>query len=1198
MNAPSYDWRTLPLAGDGRSLIEASAGTGKTWTIAALYQRLLLEDRLLPPQIVVTTFTNAAAQELRDRLRARLVTAASLAEALSAGAPAPVADRDDDDGWLVERWEADPALLAGERIHLRLALAELDLAPITTLHGLCGLLLSEHALDTGAGFAPGAMTSGKTLDEELRDDLWRRLAQSRPQELDAGDSAWAEAGRKAFNEALKKVCVPGAGVRLVDLAALLALMTRDNAESIRDWARNVRCQPRKTKLRNRLLELADYLEAADLSAPLPTIKGEKGGLAALLVDQLPSEALEIASDHAAIHLVREALARMPHSAQAADKSEALARYRESFLRERDLRLRERDQLSYDALISRSRAALEGPNGDRLAGRLREKWKVALVDEFQDTDIQQYTILDRIWRDAEHAPRGRLVMIGDPKQAIYAFRGGDIDAYLAAREDAHEVMRLAINRRSSANYIAACNELFADRCASLGTDTDTPIQYEPALPGRGPKRGALTCDGEPVARPLAFHIQSPPAEEPESGGKRLKPKAGDARAAALEACANHIADLLQRRRHRIGDRLLVPGDLAVLLPKNDDIARLRELLAARGVPCVGAGSQAVFDTDIARALQVLLYGIAHAHEPTAVRAALATRFFLARDFDALRALSDDNARWQRELQRFADWRRQWQEEGVQAVVGAVVAASADRFAGRADAERVLTDLRHLGELLQARTARGDGPAALLAWFADQREGDDAADEDAEEERELRIESDARRVRLATLHKSKGLQFPIVFLPLMWAHEGKSATLPLARDAATGERLLDLGGPDCEEAKRADEQAAQDERFRVLYVALTRAEHACHVLVPHRDDAADPKRSALCALLERLRGRLGDCSVEEACPHIAWSPGWNWPELRYEPERVAVHAGRNVEPLPAPRPLAARHSFTTLAQHRDPAIGEDAASDEAAAGPAVDSAVDATEAADAEPHPELAALAAWRGTAFGNALHAVFEQRALATPLRAQHELVLRCLHEAGFKGTDAEALVRRLAARAQAVLDAELDLGGGRHLRLADLPAQRLRAEMGFDYALDGASIRRLREACTRHGAPDLVPVRAPHVLRGLMTGAIDLVFEHAGRFHVLDWKSNFLGEHLAGYAPTALRAAMDAHHYRFQALLYTIALDRYLRQRLRGYRREGQLGEAVYLFVRAVGLAPGAGVWTHRFDDGLIAAVDAALAGSDDAEAA
>jgi exodeoxyribonuclease V beta subunit len=354
-------------------------------------------------------------------------------------------------------------------------------------------------------------------------------------------------------------------------------------------------------------------------------------------------------------------------------------------------------------------------------------------------------------------------------------------------------------------------------------------------------------------------------------------------------------------------------------------------------------------------------------------------------------------------------------------------------------------------------------------------------------------------------------------------------------------------------------------------------------------ADPVRSALDATVERLLA----ANVGEAARHMAWLPDdWPWPYPAIPADAAPPTHVRQALALPPARPMQQLHSFSTLA--RVEAVGaleEQSASDEAASMeapvPAEEDGVDMLPA-PAPGDPALLALAPWRGAEFGNAMHAVFEHREVGVPVTHQHALVARCLHEAGVRRGEepAEVLVRRLAARVQATLDAPL----APSLSLGAMPASALRAEMAFHYVLDAVSLDALREACARHGEPALVP-RAPlGVLRGLMTGKIDLVFEHAGRFHVLDYKSNWLGEQLDAYAPERLPSAMDAHHYRFQALLYTVALDRLLRQRLPGYRREAQLGEAIYLFVRAVGLAPGAGVWRQRFGDALLDAVDGVLA--------
>jgi exodeoxyribonuclease V beta subunit len=245
----------------------------------------------------------------------------------------------------------------------------------------------------------------------------------------------------------------------------------------------------------------------------------------------------------------------------------------------------------------------------------------------------------------------------------------------------------------------------------------------------------------------------------------------------------------------------------------------------------------------------------------------------------------------------------------------------------------------------------------------------------------------------------------------------------------------------------------------------------------------------------------------------------------------------------------------------------------------------------PHPELLPLATVRGTDIGNAIHAVFEHRAIGVPLGEQHALIERCLDDAGVRrqGVGMPALVAALARRLQSTLEAPLGLRDAPALRLADVPEVDLRAEMEFTFVLDAVAMAALHRACARHGEGDLVP-HGTRVLSGLMNGKIDLLFQQGGRFHVLDYKGNYLGDTLAAYQGEALRSSMDQHRYRFQALIYTVAADRYLRQRLgSAYRRERHLGECVYLFVRAAGLAPDAGIWRHRFPDALLTAVGEVL---------
>lgn len=1190
------DWRALPLHAGGRSLIEASAGTGKTWTISVLYLRLLLEgdEPLGAARIAVTTFTEAAAQELHERLRRRLAWAEQRAcRALEGALPPPAAERTDE-AWLQARWVAD-GVIDGARVRadlnrLRLALVELDLAPISTLHGFCRRVLADFPFECGSAFTPGEMACARTLHSELVQDLWRELVQSSGA-LDAGEQAWVDAGREALSRALQQALAPGVSIRALDRAALHDVMQPGHAQQLRDfvgdgsWFKSSR-----SVLMRGLLGLADHIDGGNPSVALAAAVDKD--LRADPATQFKPTRLQAALESPVLAFARRARSVLEHAAAPAE-AEALQRFRDRVHARRERRLREHGLMTFDAQIQHVHAALHGDGGHAFAARLHETWPVMLVDEFQDTDAQQFAILDRIYREEAGAPRGRLVMIGDPKQAIYRFRGGDIHAYLAARTGADTLLHLQTNHRSSRALVAALNEWYSLAGQVLGQDDR--IRVQPVSAAGRADATPLVENGAPRARPLVLHMQ-----------RECPSTRDDRRAVALRACANHIATMLESRRCTIGDTPLRPGDIAVLLPRHDDITRLRGLLLERRVPCVGASRDSVFATPIARELLVFLYGIEHATNDAAVRAALATRLGGA-TFESLHALRDDPLQWQPIAQRFLRWRARWHGGGVLAAIRDVIAECGPRLVETGDGERTLTDLRHLGELLQAAGARTDGVQGLLAWFAAQRDAELEGTEAAEEQ-QLRIESDARRVRLMTLHASKGLEFPVVFLPLMWDHSGREPKLPVVPDLRTGGRVLDLGSEWFDDAMRQARTEDQDERYRVLYVALTRAQHACHVygLPTDRPDGngrslTDPQRSALDAMLARLQAQLPpDGRLVDVAHHVDWSEGWDWPKTIYRPDAEPDLARPQVLPEPPASRLQSKHSFSTLTRATRIDLVEEAAAvdEELAQAPMSDMAggdehADTEPVALDEPHAELQALAAVRGADFGNALHAMFEHRRIGERMQAQLDLVRASLLGAGVRSRERpiDEFVPLLAARVQATLDAPLLPGTAPALRLAALPAHAMRAEMEFHFAIDDVAMRALRADCAALGEPDLVPMTGASRLSGLMTGKIDLVFEHGGRFHVLDYKGNFLGERLSEYAPQALRAAMDAHCYRFQALLYTVAVDRYLRQRLPRYRRSDHLGEAIYVFVRAAGLAPGAGIWAQRFDDTLIAAVDRALGG-------
>ena len=1161
MSAPVHiaHWSGLPLAAPGRSLVEASAGTGKTWTIAVLYLRLLLEPELAPGigKIVVTTFTDAAAQELRERLRDKLRRALSLAET------PPAETSKEDEAWLCARWR-DATTHREDRRRLRLALADFDRAPVGTLHGLCQRILAEHPFESGSRFEVGEPTSGQALAEELARDAWRVLHQ--------GDAVAQGVDPESlklstFSRQLKQLMVPG--VRIApddeDLPAVLAALPEDLASGLRDVVDRVAWFTRSNSaLRTALATLAACF-AGEGGWP-------KEEHLALIREQVLDR--HVRDEHLAGFLAHPAIATLfAHWPRLeATRFVLLQRFWrarvEQAQRWRVERLAARGQVTFDEMIRRAHAAIVA--NPALADALFADWPVALVDEFQDTDAQQYGILDRLYRNAGGALRGRLVMIGDPKQAIYGFRGGDIHAYRRARADAGHLLVLGTNHRSSRAYVQAVNQWYVAGGERLGRSDADDVRYLPVAASDRRDGEPYTVRGQALEQPLQLHLHpDDPGRQPER--RRL----------ALDACANQIAAMLASKQHAIGGKPLAPGAIAMLLHTNRDIASLRARLQARGVPNVGGARDSVFASDLAFELQLVLTAVLAEEDESALRAALLTRLW-GFDLAALAALEAHSPRWAEVSDTLQRLRGTWRARGVLALVQQLATDAAPRLLAGPGGERELTDLRHLGELLQQRSERGGGARELLAWLGEQRRGE--GDADSGDERQPRLETDAARVRLMTLHRSKGLEFPVVFLPMMWANEGPSLSAPYLVPLAQGGRRAGFD----ETARRIAREEGQDERFRTLYVALTRAIHACHVyaLPPERPSGnsprpkADPERAPLDAMLARL---LAD-GAQHTLPNVAWSDaGWPLAFTRL-PAEAATPFERIALAEPVAAPLRQRLSFSTLisglrqaATEEAPADDEPLALDEPAQPPA-----------DEAPHPELLALANVRGTAFGNALHAAFEHRRQDRPMVEQHGLLRRELRESGVRARDAklETVVAPLARRMDGALAAELLPG----LRLGDVAAADQRAEMAFHFALDAARLSRLRAAAAEHGDAGLVPPLAAEQLRGLMTGKIDLVFEHAGVFHVLDYKGNWLGERLGDYRGASLRAAMDHSHYRLQALVYTVAVHRYLRQRLADYSPERHLGEFIYLFVRAAGLVPGVGVYAERFSAGLVEAVDAALA--------
>jgi exodeoxyribonuclease V beta subunit len=1124
----------------GTTLLEASAGTGKTWTIAALVTRFVAEGHARLEEMLVVTFGRAASQELRERVRAQLVEAE---RCLASGANPGGSELID----LLLDGTSDEITLRHRRI--REALTGFDAATIATIHQFCQQVLRSLGV---AGDSDAGAQLVEDLDEllvEVADDLYlRRYAGSDDQ--------------PAFN-------------------------------------------------RKEALALARAATGDPRARLEPTTAGP-----------------EVTAG------VRVAFA-------------------EAVRKEFATRKRRLGLLGYDDLLGQLADALIsiGPGASPAAQRMRARWSVVLVDEFQDTDPVQWQVFDRAFSGV-----ATMVLIGDPKQAIYAFRGGDVTTYLAAAETASSKATLDVNWRSDSALLERLQTVLQG--AALG---DPRIVVHDVRASHGASR--LEGAGDP------FRLRVLRPEELGRDGRRAVPVAAF-RDHLWPDVARDIKRLLTSGATFDG-RLLAPRDVAVLAHKHSDLANIQRALATVGVPAVVAGNGSVFSTPAAIEWLTLLESLEQPHRSARVRSAALTAF-IGRSVEELAEGGDELTDALAEQVR--DWSELVVARGVAAVLEASVAGGlVARVLGTVGGERMLTDLRHIGQVLhKVSTEERLGPVALTAWLREQIADDRT---DSAGERTRRLDSDAAAVQLVTIHGSKGLEYPVVYLPTLWDRFPRDPDVALFH-GPDGARCRNVGGPGpgwTEDLRRHQEEDS-GETLRLLYVAMTRAQS--QVVAWYAPASRNAPTSALHRLL--LGRRPGTPVVPDSAPvdetlvaKLDWyaanaGPVWEpavWAPVPPEPlpvgsEALGVRAfDRSIDTAWRRTSYSAltavessAHSSVGVAALSEPEVVPRDDEPDGAQPAALVSTADlhgglfasstrvevtgeapagllnvyvAAEASDpadpadpADPGDPADRTAGVRspmaglpvGATFGSLVHAVLEH---TDPLAPDHDGDLRAelLHHIDEQLVWWPVALSReeLADALVAVCDTPLGpLAGEATLR--QITRKDRLCELDFELPLAGGDLASAQSAASGRSQDvtlgDLVPLLEEHLpegdpvrgytaalkdpalgaqsLKGYLTGSIDVVLrvdvEGVTRYLTVDYKTNWLGEMGAdlstlAYRPEALDDAMGHSDYPLQALLYVVVQHRYLRWRLPGYDPAVHLGGVLYLYLRGL-----AGPETPRVD--------------------
>ena len=1173
----SRNFELLKSALEKTNLIEASAGTGKTYAIAGIFLRLLLEKRYSVSDILVVTYTVAATEELRVRIR----------HTIRAAINAFTKGRHEDpflDGLVTKDWIPDQARnFRSEKLRiLRAALRDFDEAPIYTIHGFCQRVLHDNAFESMGLFDTELIPDERNLRQEIVQDFWRKYFYEAPPEFVS--YALKNNFKPQFFLSLTKGKLSNPEIKISPEASPVSLdslpafrqareRVRSAWESAREDLLGLLKNPglNKSKYKNPEVLAAAMDGYTDSEASLPLFKGfHKFTSSGLKVGTNKGksppehpffdycEKLMVSARELQIEIERQLLFL---------KADVF-----SYLRyELRKRKQKRNIQSFDDLLTNLREALERSGGNDLVNNIRGRYHAALIDEFQDTDPVQYAIFQNIFGDGQSP----IFFIGDPKQSIYSFRGADLFAYMRACRQVDYRYTLTNNWRSEPDLVLAVNTVFSNPKKDAFLYEEVP--FEKVKAGEVKERDLLTVCGR---REPPFHIWFLSGARLEAAG--AKNNQGMTADIIARAVASEIARLIHlggEEKAMIGTEPLAESHIAVLVRENREARLIQEALRNLSIHSVLHSTGNLFDTHEALEMERVLAGITEPHSEANIRIALTTDM-LGLNGERLESLRENETEWEKWLMRFQEYNSLWERHSFIGMFRYFLANEKvrERLLSFPDGERRLTNILHLMEVLHMESIeRKLGVSGMIKWLSCQRDPYALRSE----EHELRLESDDRAVRIVTIHKSKGLEYPVVFCPFNWGNSKAGKKEFTYHDPADDWRLNLVLDPEASSGKILAERETLAENIRLLYVALTRAKNRCYLVWGPFKDAGtsslayiihtpDDNSSRIVDATEENFLKLSDKDIQGDLARIASKSHGaislydipepaekTWAPLAEEPDTLTCRTFPGI--VERDRRIA---SFSYLISERMemPVLPPDVITDL----PDRDSGIVSEEMPYQKEPTGMFAFP--RGAKAGNCLHDILEQVDFTAPdSQITESLITMKLRQHGFDLKWHEAVCRMIGNVVDKSLHPAIN-----ELKLSAISKEDRLSELEFYFPLNRLTPDTLRNTFVESGIPypSSFPERIGRLnfqpVRGFMKGFMDLVFRYDGRFFLVDWKSNFLGASVEDYGTEAIAEVMQDDFYFLQYHLYVIALHQYLKTRLSDYDYESHFGAVFYIFLRGV----------------------------------
>ena len=1189
---------TLPL--NQISLIEASAGTGKTYTIGSLYLRLLLkagENNFSRPlnveEILVVTFTEMATEELKKKIRERITDAIDKLTAFEETQDKSAFKNDE----FLTALSHD--LDVFEAIHrLKLAEQNMDLAVIYTIHGFCRRMLMQYAFHSGIHFNLELIKDQSDLLVRFANEFWREHFYPLPFEM--ADFIANELGspdyvlsllesnlgknlivdlenQQALSISITEFLHQYLGEYFKDIKALKRFWLESagkiseliTEELNKDYAKGEpKSLSRRSYNTSRLTKWIDQVNAW-ANDPRDYVLNET------LMSYFTQSALGEKGEEGASPFIAPIFTELEERANALMSPDLLRRiilyhYRQGLQQKLlDYKLNHQEK-SFDDLLRLLYEALQGAQGDELAEMIRFQYPFAMIDEFQDTDSQQYAIFSKIYRDNPEKNTG-FIMIGDPKQAIYRFRGADIFTYLKASDEAQSRFELTKNYRSEKHLVDGVNALF--------DFPQSPFIYQninfTAVDSRDDHlRFYLNGKAEPAYR---FYLTE--------SDKVNKTEMAKICAISIQHWLKSAVENQAVFQNEDTCKTLQPANIAILVKNRYEAADVIQELQKLDIASVYLSDQSsVFDSHVAVELLRILKACLNVAERPILNA-IATALFGLNAAD-IHQIQQNEADWQRWADSFAQYQQTWQRQGILVMLHQILLEQgiSERLLSQATGERDLTDFLHLAEILQQAATLHESEAALLSWFEKQIQGE------GRQEAQIRLESERQLVKIVSIHKSKGLEYDLVWLPFL----AVPSKIPTAGDMNvyySKERDETLWDMENRNLNALYEETFAEE-LRLLYVALTRAKYQMSFALPTQFDkkwnalhyvlsqgeigkeialsAPKDTETLLQTFKEKMQDNVEICTKPNLEAFPALSINTKNDELKAAEFTGNIEQDWRITSFTSIEQGHRRQNYFTESVGKKHAVFDDAKDYDS------QNSIEMSTALLNENESSILDLP--RGKQVGTALHRHFENCYFSD--LANTEEIDKLRQSLQLDETFTEPLQNWLQQISHTPLSNEIGIA------LADLANKDCIKEMPFYLAIrEHFDVEAFNRALKAHHHLPSEPLQFEQI-QGMVRGSIDLVFRHNGKYYLVDYKSNFLGSTLSDYNQEALKKEMLHSHYDWQYLIYTLALHRYLQSVVTDYDYARDFGGVFYLFLRGMNGEPQSGVFYDRPSVELITELD------------